>query len=430
MGKGIYSFITSTVHHVPTLPRSGANAADTLGLNHLSLRQSFSVRLALAVLLIAQFSFGFDQQGYSSTQAMASFKNQFGSYNAKMKKYTLDTLHILGAGRRYGGRMCMFCMSIRAIICATIPHHPEDVRPDFGWSCAKLIGIPTDIYIGMELSVVSIFQSEIVPSHACGFVVGTYQSSSYRKAYMIPYGLFYLVPTPVVTLIWFIPEENSSFLDIFRGSNLRRTLVVCGTNFFLQSTGQISTSLYGALFVSDLGTVSPFIVTVIIAISNLTASGIAMILTDRIGRRALILIGASIQVTSQMTMGSLGNANPFTKSEKAGVVAMMVTRLWIQCWLGSRCTYSQCRISQQSGSRYDLSNCFGPQHCRVSAFIFASIAFVSIGIRTSFQMLLGGHWRKSTSCLRATPHCGSLQKLNFGVKETILRINKHEIQIL
>jgi hypothetical protein len=32
-----------------------------------------------------------------------------------------------------------------------------------------------DIYIGMELSVVPVFQSEIAPTQVRGFMVGTYQ---------------------------------------------------------------------------------------------------------------------------------------------------------------------------------------------------------------------------------------------------------------
>jgi MFS transporter, SP family, sugar:H+ symporter len=46
------------------------------GFKHLALRQTFNKRLALAVTLIAisQFNFGFDQQGYSATQAMDAFE--------------------------------------------------------------------------------------------------------------------------------------------------------------------------------------------------------------------------------------------------------------------------------------------------------------------------------------------------------------------
>lgn len=41
--------------------------------------------------------------------------------------------------------------------------------------CANIESV--DVYVGMELSVVPVFQSEIVPTAARGFVVGTYQLS-------------------------------------------------------------------------------------------------------------------------------------------------------------------------------------------------------------------------------------------------------------
>jgi MFS transporter, SP family, sugar:H+ symporter len=63
-----------------------------LGFGHLALRQSFNTKLTLTVLLItfSQFNFGFDQQGFSATQAMNAFQKQFGVYNAKSKTYRLN----------------------------------------------------------------------------------------------------------------------------------------------------------------------------------------------------------------------------------------------------------------------------------------------------------------------------------------------------
>lgn len=51
--------------------------------HRLALRESFTPRLTLTVLLIAfsQFNFGFDQQGFSATQAMDAFEEQFGVYS-------------------------------------------------------------------------------------------------------------------------------------------------------------------------------------------------------------------------------------------------------------------------------------------------------------------------------------------------------------
>lgn len=78
--------------------------------------------------------------------------------------------------------------------------------------------------------------------------------------------------------------RQGTFLDIFRGTNLKRTYIVAGANFFLQATGQIFTSIYGAIFVKGLGTVNPFNITITIAIVNVCTSLLAMVLTDRLGR--------------------------------------------------------------------------------------------------------------------------------------------------
>lgn len=68
--------------------------ATMLGIEHLALRESFNRRLTLTALLIAvsQFNFGFDQQGFASTQSMNAFDKQFGQYNAKKHTYVLPTV--------------------------------------------------------------------------------------------------------------------------------------------------------------------------------------------------------------------------------------------------------------------------------------------------------------------------------------------------
>ena len=78
---------------------------------------------------------------------------------------------------------------------------------------------------------------------------------------------------------------QDTFMDIWRGSNFRRTYIVIGVNFYLQATGQLFTALYGALFVKSLGTVNPFTITCTIAAVNVSTALLSMTLTDRLGRR-------------------------------------------------------------------------------------------------------------------------------------------------
>lgn len=82
-------------------------------------------------------------------------------------------------------------------------------------------------------------------------------------------------------------QEQGTFFDIFRGTHRRRTGIVVGSNFFLQATGQIFTSIYGALFVKSLGTVNPFTITITIAVVNVCTAFLAMTLFDRLGRRCV-----------------------------------------------------------------------------------------------------------------------------------------------
>lgn len=106
----------------------------------LSLRSKFNQTLSfsIAIIAISQFNFGFDQQAYSTTQAMDHFEKQFGSYVEEDDDWTirpyelslLNSLPYLGfvigllAGSeisaRYGRRMVMFVMSLYALCTAAI----------------------------------------------------------------------------------------------------------------------------------------------------------------------------------------------------------------------------------------------------------------------------------------------------------------------
>ncbi|KAF9874435.1 vegetative cell wall protein gp1 [Colletotrichum karsti] len=370
---------------------------------HLSLRQSFNKTLFSTIMLIAvsQFNFGFDQQGFNTTQAMNAFERQFGWYNPTKNIYYLESwwlslfagLPYIGFGigiligssvsKRYGRRMCMFSMSVWSCIATTVIMTSKNRDQILA---ARILAY---IYIGMELSVVPIFQSEITPQRARGFVVGTYQLSlamgglvvnavargtgslNSSAAYLIPYGLFYIVPIIVIAGIWFVPEsprwlamqgrneealvaltrlrrgkftetqiteemehiragidrevEKGTFKDMFRGKQTtKRTLSVMGVNFFLQATGSIFASVYGAIFVKQLGFINPFTVTIITSVINIFMCLGSMVLLDKMGRRNVIFFGGSIQMAGLFAMGGLGLTSNPSVPVKSAIVAMMV----------------------------------------------------------------------------------------------------------
>ncbi|KAF7550904.1 hypothetical protein G7Z17_g5393 [Cylindrodendrum hubeiense] len=257
----------------------------------------FNRRLALACALIAvsTFNYGFDNQAFASTQAMDAFDKQFGVWDEATGAYILEP------------------------------------------SWLSLFNSLN--YIGFA----------VVPADARGLMVGSYQLSlaigglvinsvcygtsdiQDNRAWRIPLGLFYIVPSIVLSLIWFIPEsprwllrknrvedawlnfrklrdgafseeqmeaefkelrtsleqevEQGKFAELFRGINLKRTLIAVGVNFFQQAGGQAFISQYGAVYVKSLGTINPFGFNLITASINIVTMVTILLWADLIGRR-------------------------------------------------------------------------------------------------------------------------------------------------
>lgn len=367
-----------------------------------SVLQHFNKSLTLACMLIAvsTFNYGFDNAGFNTTQAMDGFQQQFGRYNSTTGKYFLppswlslfNSLNYIGFGvgvmvgslvsARYGRRMCMFSMSCYALVTATIAI-TSTTREQI--LAARVLNY---IYVGMELAVVPVFQSEIVPAPVRGLAVGSYQFSLMfgtlivncvcrgtstlegNTAWRIPIGLFYLVPTIVLCLVWFIPEsprwlltkdrveeakaafykfregcvsdeeiatefealqlalrlepEQGKYMELFQGVNKKRTAIVVAMNFFQQATGQAFASTYGTIFIKGLGTINPFNMSIVMSVINLTLVSTGLFLNDRIGRRPLLFIGASIQIAAILTMGGLGTVSNPTDGHKIAIVSMLI----------------------------------------------------------------------------------------------------------
>lgn len=79
--------------------------------------------------------------------------------------------------------------------------------------------------------------------------------------------------------------EKGKFKELWQGTNLKRTFIVMGVNFFQQATGQAFASQYGAIFIKSLGTVNAFTMTLVNGFINAAAIGLSLSLVDKVGRK-------------------------------------------------------------------------------------------------------------------------------------------------
>ncbi|TQN65457.1 High-affinity glucose transporter RGT2, partial [Colletotrichum shisoi] len=249
----------------------------------------------------------------------------------------------------------MFVMSVYALISATIVVTSTSKER-----------ILMDVYVGFELSVAPVYQSEIVPAPVRGMVVGTYQlaiglgglvinsicraTSSFQdnRAYRIPFGLFYVIPTILICLIWFIsrvfanldgrPERRTTssregtmpdadmdheFAKI-QQSLLEEPEQGRTKELFQGATGQAFASQYGTVWVKSLGTLNPFDVTLGSSALSSGMSILCLFLADRVGRREILLLGSAVQAVALYTIAGLGVPNPVPRANRSGMVGMLL----------------------------------------------------------------------------------------------------------
>ncbi|KAH6684929.1 general substrate transporter [Plectosphaerella plurivora] len=102
-------------------------------------------------------------------------------------------------------------------------------------------------------------------------------------------------------------EAQVPWTDIFRGTNLRRTLLAMSVGNMQQLSGIAFATNYATIFLATVsGGVSPFLLTLVGAVLALTGAVSGLFLVDVIGRRPLALITFTIIFFIDLIVGVLG----------------------------------------------------------------------------------------------------------------------------
>jgi hypothetical protein len=118
-----------------------------------------------------------------------------------------------------------------------------------------------------------------------------------------------------------VNEQNEGkYIDLFRGSNRKRTLIAMGVNFFIQATGSPFTAAYGTLFVQSIGSFNAFDYAIMSSCLNFFCCLVAISITDKVGRRPLLMIGSFLQAIWLFTMGSTGTLESPSLAQKRVIV--------------------------------------------------------------------------------------------------------------
>ncbi|KAM0492553.1 hypothetical protein ACHAP8_009908 [Fusarium lateritium] len=111
--------------------------------------------------------------------------------------------------------------------------------------------------------------------------------------------------------------------DLFRGTNLRRTMIVFAFYFFQQATGQAFSSTYQTVFYKQNGYSSyqAFTYPIITSVLGMIAVCPAMYMVDSLGRRKTLMISYPLQALWLFLLAGLGAKPNKTETEKSTVAA-------------------------------------------------------------------------------------------------------------
>lgn len=118
----------------------------------------------------------------------------------------------------------------------------------------------------------------------------------------------------------YITDQNmngsAKFIECFRGTDLRRTLIGVAMSFFTISTGITFWFGYGTTFFAAAGVDDSYLISLVLAITNCVFTAPSMYLIERLGRRRSLIAGGILMGLAQLLTGVIHSASPDSKADK------------------------------------------------------------------------------------------------------------------
>jgi sugar porter (SP) family MFS transporter len=286
----------------------------------------------------------------------------------------------------YGRRVCYWVGTVFQITGFLIQIFVTDKGPVY---VARLLaGFGNGIYVTATILycsevapahlrgiMVAMFQFTQNIGGLIGAIINNYTSTiDGRHCYQIPIAILFVVPVFLTVLMFFIPESprwltdhgkhdeagralrrlrgnefpeeliqeelleireatriekelaaHSSFRDLFRGSDLRRTLLACGASLCHSASGINFLVGYATYFLQISGITQPFKYSIVLQTVAVVMAAVGLVLNKFYGRRTLFISGASITCATLFIVAIIWTAggSVHTAAQGRAIVAMV-----------------------------------------------------------------------------------------------------------
>ncbi|CAJ0551559.1 Ff.00g114890.m01.CDS01 [Fusarium sp. VM40] len=119
----------------------------------------------------------------------------------------------------------------------------------------------------------------------------------------------------------------TSYLECFKGTNLRRTIIIVGVQVLQQALGIPFIANYLGVFLVQIGFTEPLLIVMLTYVIGVVASLVTMVTIDAAGRRSLLLYSATLLAAFMFVVAGLthnGSAGLSTDLQKAAVALLLL----------------------------------------------------------------------------------------------------------